>query len=104
MGLIDDAFSLSRAGLLKTDKALELTQKYSKITNNTVWDVVAGGLGNVSATFGDDELRPKIDKYVQNLIQTQYDRIGWQASAIDSAFDTMLRNIIIALAAKHRLA
>jgi aminopeptidase N len=103
MGLIDDAFSLSRAGLLKTDKALELTQKYSKITNNTVWDVVAGGLGNVSATFGDDELRPKIDKYVQNLIQTQYDRIGWQASAIDSAFDTMLRNIIIALAVKHRL-
>ena len=103
MGLVDDAFALSRAGLLTTDKALELTQQYNEITNNTVWDVVAGGLGNVSATFGDDELRPKIDKYVQNLIQTQYDRIGWQASAIDSAFDTMLRNIIIALAVKHRL-
>ena len=102
MGLLDDVFALVRAGLVSTDIGLDLAKSYSGRSNNEVWNVVATGVGSVQAVFESDSIRNQFDQYIQQLIDTQYVRLGWEASEGESPFDTLLRPIIVGMAARYR--
>ena len=102
MGLLDDVFALVRAGLVSTDVGLDLAKSFGARTNNEVWNVVATGVGSVQAVFESDSIRNQFDQYIQQLIDTQYVRLGWEASEGESPFDTLLRPIIIGMAARYR--
>ncbi|MEO8784718.1 MAG: M1 family metallopeptidase [Candidatus Saccharimonadales bacterium] len=99
LGLLSDAFEAAKAGYSSSTAALRLLDSYSQEDNNAVWDVIAGGLGNIRVVMDDQPLREAMQPYVQQLVQIQLKRLGWKDKAQESHFDSLLRPTIIGLAA-----
>lgn len=94
LGIINDAFELSKAGYTKTIDSLELLQDIEREERDVVWDVVYAQLVHLQRVFGEDILQ---QLYGEGLIDTQLQRLGWDKHAEESSFDSLLRPTIIAL-------
>lgn len=99
LGLLSDAFEAAKAGYSSSTTALKLLESYRQEDNSAVWDVIAGGLGNIRVTMDDEDLREAMQPFVQRLVKAQLDRLGWTPKATESHFDSLLRPTIFGLAA-----
>ncbi len=97
LGLLNDAFQLTKAGFKPTTEALKLLENYENEDNAAVWDVIAGQLGSVRRVMNSDELRDLMKPYVGNLSTKQLRRLGWEEKPGDSHFDKLLRPTILGL-------
>jgi aminopeptidase N len=99
LGILSDAFETAKAGYADTTTALKLMENYHAEDNSAVWDIIAGNLGSIRTLMNDDQLRDDMKPYIQRLVATQLKRLGWEAKADESYFDTLLRPTILGLAA-----
>ncbi len=99
LGLLSDAFESSKAGFLATTDALELLQSYKGEDNTAVWDVIASGLATIRSVMDTEELRDLMKPFVINLVAPQIKRLGWDKKKNESHFDSLLRPIVLAMAA-----
>jgi aminopeptidase 2 len=116
MGLLSDGFESTRAGYQPVSEYLDLLQHFAQEDSLAVWEIIASSLGSIrlylSASDTDDTLRDLAKPYVLNLVAPQLKRLGWEKAANEPHLDTLLRPIIIGLAAsadheetvKHALA
>lgn len=99
MGLLADSYEAAKAGFAGTTDTLKLLESYKNEDNNFVWDVIVGVLGGIRATMRDDELREATKPLGRTLAAKPVERLGWDAKADESHFDTLLRPTVLSLAA-----
>lgn len=100
LGLIDDAFELAKAGYTDTASVLSLIDTVKHEKSDVVWDIVFLHLSQIQRVFGEDTL-PQI--YGEDLTSTQLQRLGWDAHPQESSSDSLLRPVILTLAARCRV-
>jgi puromycin-sensitive aminopeptidase len=98
VGLLTDTFEAAKAGYAPTVDALKLLEAYREEASIVVWDIIAGNLGSIRLVMEDDSLRDSIKPFVRELVNKQYQRLGWGEQPSDDHFDTLLRPTILGLA------
>ncbi|XP_070179100.1 glutamyl aminopeptidase-like, partial [Littorina saxatilis] len=76
-GLLDDAFSLARAGLLSYDIALELLAYLAQETEYVPMVTAISSYSFVSARLLVTHVFPKVEKYMLNLISNRLHALNW---------------------------
>lgn len=97
LGVINDAFESSKAGLTSTVDSLGLLKGMDREESDIVWDVVYSQLIHLQRVFGEDTLQ---QLYGEELTGTQLQRLGWDKKPGESSFDSLLRPTIITLAGR----
>ncbi|MFT4532636.1 MAG: puromycin-sensitive aminopeptidase [Candidatus Saccharimonadales bacterium] len=103
MGLLYDSFETTKAGYQTVSEYLDLLSHYRDEESLTVWEVIASSIGSIRNTLSkddtDDELRDIMKPFVRKLVAPQLERIGWDKKSGEDHLDTLLRPMIIGLAA-----
>ncbi len=103
MGLLADGFAVTKAGFQPTTEYLDLLSSYSSESTLPVWEIIVSSLGSIRAVLSKDNqdmaLRHAMQPYIQQLVKPQLTRIGITAKDSDTHLDTLLRPIIVSMAA-----
>ncbi len=99
LGLLNDMTEAAKAGYIDTLSVLHLLEAYQHEDNYAVWDVMAGLISSLRLAMDDEDLREQMKPYIRRLVAVQLKRLGWQRKAKESHFDTLMRPIVLGLAA-----
>ena len=96
--LLSDSSMLGRAGVQSFAASLKLLEHYASEDSEPVWDIMALVIADCRRFIDTDlELEDAIKALIRKLIQSQFDRLGWEEKEGESSQDTKLRATIIAL-------
>uniref|UniRef100_A0A8C3M2A8 Aminopeptidase n=1 Tax=Geospiza parvula TaxID=87175 RepID=A0A8C3M2A8_GEOPR len=80
-GILDDAFSLARPGLVNYSVPLELTKYLGKETDYLPWNRAISAVTYLANMLEDDKtLYPLFQGYFRNLVKPTVDELGWEDS------------------------
>ena len=96
--IIDDAFNLARSGLLSYDIALGVTSYLDKETEYIPWSAALGGLSYIKSQLKRTPAYGAFKKYVRNLIDPLYKRVGFKTLDTDQPLDVYLRKLAVSWA------
>jgi puromycin-sensitive aminopeptidase len=97
IGLLSDMLALAKAGHLPAVELLNILKAFKNDTSLPVWNSVAACLGDIRHILGDD-VRQQIKPFIRQLVDEQYNRLGWIEKPSEVNFDKMLRPLILGLA------
>lgn len=96
--LLSDSSMLARAGFQSFAQTLELLEHYVKEDSEPVWDIILLITADCRRFIDiDEELEAPLKALIRQLIQPQYDRLGWEEKPNEPSHDVKLRATIIAL-------
>lgn len=110
MGLLADAYEVTKAGYSSVDTFLDLVEYFADEHELSTWEIIAGALSTIRWTLSksdaDETLRDAMNPFIANLIDAQYQRLGWEPTKNEAHLDSLLRPLIIGLAcgSKHKEA
>lgn len=93
--VLRDAFELSKAGFLPTDKALSLVTHYSDEDSYTVWSEISSGLGRVKSLLIGQESYEDFKTFSKEIFTPLARKLGWEKSKDEGHTTTLLRNIAL---------
>ncbi len=99
LGILADATEAAKAGYIDTISVLHLLESYRSEDNYAVWDIITSLIGSIRLAMDDEEVRENMKPYIRHLVAPQLKRLGWTRKKNESHFDTLLRPIILGLAA-----
>uniref|UniRef100_A0A3B4XSZ7 Aminopeptidase n=1 Tax=Seriola lalandi dorsalis TaxID=1841481 RepID=A0A3B4XSZ7_SERLL len=98
LGLQNDLFSLSRAGMISTVEVLKLMEAFVNEPNYTVWSDLSCNLGVLSSLLSHTDFHEEIQEFIRDLFTPIGLELGWDSKPGevlkhgDSAtLDTMLK-------------
>jgi len=98
--LLSDSSMLARNGVDNLASTLQLLEHYSQEDSEPVWDMIALAIGDARRFIdADPDLEDAIKALIRQLIEPQFQRLGWQPQAGESSQDTKLRGTILGLGA-----
>ncbi|NXC51288.1 AMPE aminopeptidase, partial [Penelope pileata] len=93
-GILDDAFSLARAGLLNYSVPLELTRYLTNETDYLPWYRAIAAVTYIADMFEDDtNLYPRFQEYFRYLVKPIVNKLSWSDSG--SHLDRLLRASVL---------
>jgi aminopeptidase N len=96
--LLSDSSMLARSGMDTFAATLELLEHYTDEDHEPVWDIMALVIGDCRRFIDNSpELEAPLKALLRALIQTQFDRLGWEEKAEEPSQDVKLRASIIGL-------
>lgn len=96
--LLSDSTMLGRAGTQSFASTMELLEHYTDEDQEPVWDIMALVLADCRRFIDTaPEMEDAIKALIRKLIQTQYERLGWDEKPNEPSQDTKLRATIIGL-------
>ncbi|MDO8265741.1 MAG: M1 family metallopeptidase, partial [Candidatus Saccharibacteria bacterium] len=103
MGLLSDGFETTKAGYQPVNEYLDLLEFYRDESSLAVWEIIAGSIGSIRNTLStsdqDNTLRELMKPFIQNLVQLQLTKLGWTEKKNESHLNTLLRPLILGMAA-----
>ncbi|HEX3082381.1 MAG TPA: M1 family metallopeptidase [Candidatus Saccharimonadia bacterium] len=94
-GVASDVFATTEAGLTNTTQALRLVELLREEPDYVVWTAVSGGFGAVLAIVEDEDLRTELEEFGRWLSAPNVKRLGWDAKEGESAFDQLMRPLVL---------
>ena len=101
LGIQNDAYALSRAGLLPVSRFLELAGAYVNETDASVWSDLASNLRDIEQLIGIGELHPAYQRFARGLFGPAARRIGWQPQPGEGHLDSLLRSTVLSQAGSY---
>jgi puromycin-sensitive aminopeptidase len=101
LGIIRDAFALSIAGKMALAEVLKLAKNYTAENDYNVWVELASGLGEVDQLLAGSAGYEKFQKFALALVSQAAENIGWGKKEREAHGDTLLRSLLLSLAAKY---
>lgn len=98
--LINDAFSLARAGYLKYSIALGTLQYLEKETDYVPWKTALNSLSFFDGILGDRRGNGYYQKFVKSKVKGLADKLGWKNDKNDSHINKYLRSSILSAACR----
>jgi aminopeptidase N len=96
--LLSDSGLLARNGADSLASTLKLLEFYKDEASEPVWDIIALVLADARRFIDSDPaLEGKIKAKIRTLIETQYQRLGWERKTNEPSHDTKLRATILGL-------
>lgn len=98
LALLNEATLLARAGRTTSASLLPLLTAYTQETSEPVWSLISMTLGELRKFVENDQDAERALKELSvHIARTQYELLGWEASADEPAETQKLRGTIIAL-------
>lgn len=96
--LLEDAFSLASAGELDYGVTMNMTEYLLREEHAIPWNVASSKLRAIDILLSSTNSSLKFKKYVRDLVDSVYHKVGWTVSNADSRIFQKLRTTILRLA------
>ncbi len=100
LGLLNDSFALSRAGISDTAATLKLLSAYKDENSYTVWRDLATQLDDLDNLFYGQKFYAKFQKHIQTIFSDVVENMGWNKKQGDGHLEFLLRELVLAQAGK----
>ncbi len=101
LGIQNDAYALSRAGLLGVTQFLSLAQAYQNETDASVWSDLASNLRDIDLLLADEPCHEAFRSSCRELFAPAAGRVGWDARPGDGHLDALLRSTVLSQAGSY---
>ena len=101
LGVQNDAYALSRAGLLPITQFLSLAQAYGNERDASVWSDLASNLRDIDQLLRDEPYRAAFRDFARDLFQPAAREIGWDARPGEGHLDSLLRSTVLSQAGSY---
>ncbi|MBM3943644.1 MAG: M1 family metallopeptidase [SAR202 cluster bacterium] len=101
LGLQNDAYALSRAGLLPVTQFLALAQAYENDTDATVWADLASNLRDIDQLLAGQPYYPAFQALARRLFAPAARRMGWDAQPGEGHMDALMRSTVLGQAGAY---
>ena len=98
LGIQNDAYALSKAGLLPITQFLSLAGAYRNETDASVWSDLASNLRDIELLVADEPCYESYRAFARDLFGPAARRIGWDAQAGEGHLDALLRSTVLSQA------
>ena len=95
LGIQNDAYALSRAGLLPITQFLELAGSYAGETDASVWSDLASNLRDIEQLIVGETVHPAYQNFGRELFGPVARRAGWRPQPSDGHLDSLLRSTVL---------
>lgn len=94
--LLLDSLALTRAGHQATTNTLDLMAHYKNEASYSVWLAITAIIGALKIMVNDDPaLKPHLKRYVGELAQHEFTRLGWERKKGETYFDELMRPLAL---------
>ena len=101
LGVQNDAYALSRAGLLPITQFLSLAQAYGNERDASVWSDLASNLRDIDQLLRDEPYHPAFRGFARELFQPVARDIGWDPRTGEGHLDSLLRSTVLSQAGSY---
>jgi len=101
LGIQNDAYSLSRAGLLPVTQFLSLARAYSNETDASVWGDLSSNLRDIEVMLSDDPSYSRFQAFARGIFEPAVRRTGWDAKLGEGHLDALLRSTVLSQAGSY---
>ena len=101
LGVQNDAYALSKAGLLPISQFLELAGAYVNETDASVWSDLASNLRDIEQLIAGDPVHPAYQEFARGLFGPAARRAGWGPRPGDGHLDALLRTTVLGQAGSY---
>ncbi len=101
LGIQNDAYALSRAGLLPVSQFLSLASAYVNEEDASVWSDLASNLHDVNSMLSDEPSYEAFQRFARELIGPAARRSGWEPRAGEGHMDALLRTTVLSQAGSY---
>uniref|UniRef100_A0A8C8GK59 Aminopeptidase n=1 Tax=Oncorhynchus tshawytscha TaxID=74940 RepID=A0A8C8GK59_ONCTS len=95
LGLQNDLFSLSRAGMISTVEVLKLMEAFVNEPNYTVWSDLSCNLGVLSSLLSHTDFHEEIQEFIRDLFTPIGLKLGWECKQGEGHLDALLRGLVL---------
>ncbi|XP_041696384.2 puromycin-sensitive aminopeptidase isoform X3 [Coregonus clupeaformis] len=95
LGLQNDLFSLSRAGMISTVEVLKLMEAFVNEPNYTVWSDLSCNLGVLSSLLSHTDFHEEIQEFIRDLFTPIGLKLGWECKQVEGHLDALLRGLVL---------
>lgn len=95
IGIIGDAFTLSKAGLVPLVDVFSILQSYAEEDNYSVWQEVSGALGSISNILEDTDAAELFSEFKRKLWSKIGTSLGWSQRDGDNDLTQLLRALAL---------
>ena len=101
LGIQNDAYSLSKAGLLPVTQFLSLAGAYKSESDASVWSDLASNLKELETLISDEDFYNRYRTFAKDLFHTTAQRIGWIPKTGEGHLDALLRSTVLSQAGNY---
>jgi len=102
LGIQNDAYALSRAGLLPITQFLSLARAYANEDDASVWSDLASNLREIETLIAQEPYHGAFQSFARNLFRPAARRIGWEARTGEGHLDALLRSTVLSQAGNYQ--
>ena len=101
LGVQNDAYALSRAGLLPVTQFLSLAQAYKNEGDASVWSDLASNLRDIEQLISDEAIHPDYQGFAREIFGPAAHKIGWEPKSGEGHLDALLRSTVLSQAGSY---
>ena len=101
LGVQNDAYALSRAGILGVTQFLSLAGAYQNETDASVWSDLASNLREIDLLLASEPYHSKFRETSRDLFAPTAARSGWDARPGEGHLDALLRTTVLSQAGAY---
>jgi len=101
LGVQNDAYALSRAGLLPVTQFLSLAQAYKHEDDASVWSDLASNLRDIEQLISDEAIHPAYQGFAREIFGPAARKIGWEPKSGEGHLDALLRSTVLSQAGSY---
>ena len=101
LGVQNDAYALSRAGLLPVTQFLSLAQAYKNEGDASVWSDLASNLRDIEQLISDEAIHPAYQGFAREIFGPAARKIGWEPESGEGHLDALLRSTVLSQAGSY---
>ncbi len=95
LGLVDDTYSLAKAGFMRTSFVFNVLENCRHQTNYNLWALIAGILGSVENILSKQTSQEDLKKFSLSLFGPLWKNSGWFKKDTDGHMDILRRSLMI---------
>jgi puromycin-sensitive aminopeptidase len=101
LGIQNDAYALSRAGLLPVTQFLSLAQAYRNEDDASVWSDLASNLRDIEQLISAEPMHAAYQGFARDIFGPAARKIGWEPTSGEGHLDALLRSTVLSQAGSY---
>ncbi|MEE8466677.1 MAG: M1 family metallopeptidase, partial [Dehalococcoidia bacterium] len=101
LGIQNDAYALSRAGLLPVTQFLSLAQSYQNEDDASVWGDLASNLRDIDQLLANEPAHPAYQSFARDIFGPAARKAGWEPKSGEGHLDALLRSTVLSQAGSY---
>ncbi len=101
LGIQNDAYSLSKAGLLPVTQFLSLARAYGNETDASVWGDLSSNLRDIEVLLAGESSYPLYQSFARDIFRPAVRRTGWDAKTGEGHLDALMRSTVLSQAGSY---